>query len=94
MTPEMREVAATIGIDQKTLTAHFREELDRGFADGNIAVRESQFDLAMAGNPQLLIHLGKYWLGQKENGFVQDTHRAAVVELVECLKQGQTQEGT
>jgi hypothetical protein len=87
------EIAASIGIDPKTLAAHFREELDRGFADGNIAVRTAQLDLALSGNPQLLIHLGKYWLGQKESLIVQEVHRGAVEELLECLKRDCAQAG-
>ena len=32
-----------------------------------IALRKKQFDLAMEGNVQMLIFLGKQYLGQKDN---------------------------
>ena len=44
---------------------------------GNIKFR--QYAKAMEGNTQMLIHLGKHWLGQKDN----DTDNVITPEIVE-----------
>ena len=82
----VEEIAASVGIAPNTLTAHFRQDIDRGIADGNIAIRKAQYDLAMAGSPSMLIHLGKHWLAQREEIVVQDKHRGDIAQLLEGLR--------
>lgn len=67
-----KDAAAFLGID----TEHFRQLLatdenfrrawDKGVAQGNFEIAEAQLSKARAGNPQMLIWLGKQWLSQRE----------------------------
>lgn len=68
------EIASFIGIDYDTLNARCKEEHEVGMGDyiadkkkiGNVSLRRKQWMLANAGNPTMLIWLGKQVLGQKE----------------------------
>lgn len=48
------------------LTGTFRELLEAGENIGNVALRRAQFKLAIEGNAQMLVWLGKQRLRQKE----------------------------
>lgn len=42
----------------------FREYYGRGWAKGNISLRRVQYQVALEGNPQMLMFLGRQNLGQ------------------------------
>lgn len=44
----------------------FSEYYDQFAADGKMALRRKQFEMAMKGDRALLIHLGRHWLGQTD----------------------------
>ena len=58
--------------DERTLYQHdgekltFKAIMERGYARGRISLRRKQMQLAEAGNPALLIWLGKQILGQRD----------------------------
>jgi hypothetical protein len=64
------EIAAHLGISERTLDKHvrtnteFREAMDRAEALGNISLRRKQMEKALAGDKTMLIWLGKQRLGQ------------------------------
>lgn len=53
-------------ISLSTLKRHFREELDEGRNIADAALLNKAYELAMAGNPQVVIHMTKVRLGWKE----------------------------
>ena len=61
------EICAWFGIDENTLTYNFRPELTTGREALKQSLRRAQINLALSGNPTLLIWLGKNILGQSDN---------------------------
>ena len=60
------EMANIIGCHRDTLYANFSDILQKGFDEGKRSLRRKQWELAEQGNIQMLIWLGKQWLGQKD----------------------------
>jgi hypothetical protein len=65
------EIATYFGVMskavEKALTKpQYREAYERGIKSGLISLRRAQFKAALAGNPTMLIWLGKQLLGQKD----------------------------
>lgn len=61
------EICAWFGIDENTLTYNFKDELTTGREALKQSLRRAQINLALSGNPTLLIWLGKNILGQSDN---------------------------
>jgi hypothetical protein len=64
-------VAARLGVSVDTLQRRlkepeFREAFEQGREAGCNELRDLQMEQARAGNTQMLIHLGKHYLGQKD----------------------------
>lgn len=85
------EIAAYFGISLTAVEvslaedANLRAAYDRGIQTGRLSIRRAQFRAADAGNPTMLIWLGKQLLGQKDRVETElsgsldlrdDTHRA------------------
>ena len=62
----MKEMVDIIGVSEETLTRRYAGLIDTGKADGKMRLRRKQIEVAMSGNPALLIFLGKSMLGQSE----------------------------
>ncbi len=65
------EIAQRLGISHATLEKRllrpdFKKAYDEARAEMIISLRSKQVQLAMAGNPTMLIWLGKQFLGQKD----------------------------
>ena len=68
------EIASVLGIDYDTLNAACKREHGEGFSDcfekrsgvGRASLRRRQHEVAMDGNPTMLIWLGKQRLDQKD----------------------------
>jgi hypothetical protein len=60
------EIALECGVSERTLRNRGRVELDRGRTRRDGSIRSKQFEIAMGGNPTMLIWLGKVLLGQVE----------------------------
>lgn len=73
------EIAATLKVSEDTVDRcikrkyrmTFSEYYDKHSATGTIALRRKQFQLALSGNPTMLIWLGKQTLGQTEKATVK-----------------------
>lgn len=69
-----QEIAGFMGVSYETLVTRIREEYGLNFpeyfnlhvAKGLVSLRRKQRDVAMSGNVQMLIHLGKQYLGQSD----------------------------
>ena len=89
------ECAAILGMDYDTLNRRLKQEGHGGFTDyfrikgtnGKMSLRRKQFELAMTGNPTMLIWLGKQWLGQddKMEQKPNDTLSESISKLIDKL---------
>ena len=70
----LEEIAHVLRVSEDTIERWCKRTYELGFADaykkfsatGKISLRRSQFNVALQGNPTLLIWLGKQYLGQRE----------------------------
>ena len=62
-----KEIADWFGIDGNTLRYNFSVELLKGRLTLNQSLRRAQLQVALNGNPTMLIFLGKCILGQRED---------------------------
>jgi len=62
----MKEMVDIIGVSEDTLKRRYAGLIDKGKAEGKMRLRRKQIEVAMSGNPALLIFLGKSMLGQSE----------------------------
>lgn len=62
----MIEIAAVVGCSVDTLERNYADVIEKNRKDGHASIRRQQYKLAMAGNPTMLIWLGKVQLGQRE----------------------------
>jgi hypothetical protein len=66
------EIADWFDVTRSTITRRksqskkFREAVERGRSRGRVSLRRHQFEAAQAGNPAMLIWLGKQWLHQQQ----------------------------
>jgi hypothetical protein len=60
------EIASFFGVDQSTISRRFASEYERARAECKIHIRRAQMKLVGEGNPAMLIHLGKHYLGQTD----------------------------
>jgi hypothetical protein len=75
------ECAGLLQVSEDTIDRRLREEGYEGFADfykshsaeGKASLRRQQWKAAEAGNPTMLVWLGKQWLGQRDQVSVDNT---------------------
>ena len=66
------EAADVLGVSRETLERFLGKEkkaaqaFETGKSDGRISLRRAQFKAALAGNPTMLIWMGKQFLGQRD----------------------------
>jgi hypothetical protein len=62
----MGEIAAVMKCSVDTLENRYSEVIKIGREEGKQSLRRAQWKKALEGNPAMLIWLGKFYLGQKE----------------------------
>jgi hypothetical protein len=68
-----REIAAFFGCSVDTIQARikddpkFAETMERGYCGGYSSLRRKQMEVALEGNPTMLIWMGKQLLGQRDS---------------------------
>ena len=60
------EIAAVMRVHVDTIRDNYSTIIKEGREDGKKSLRRAQFKKALEGNPAMLIWLGKFYLGQKE----------------------------
>lgn len=60
------EIGAILGVDDETISNNFSHLLTKKRAERRTNLRRKQYTLALSGNIQMLIWLGKQELDQKE----------------------------
>lgn len=68
-----REIGDILGVDDKTVASRFSALLKKKRAERRLGLRRAQDAAALAGNPALLIWLGKQDLGQRETVGIETT---------------------
>ena len=76
------EIASVLECSPDTLERNFKEEMDEGKEKCKASVRRKQFELAMAGNPTMLIWLGKQILGQRDKQDIEHSGEVAIKRVV------------
>lgn len=74
-------IAAIIGIDDKTLRKHYREELDYAMAQANATVGNALFTKATMGDTAAMIFWMKTRAGWREKHDVDVTSNGATIAL-------------
>ena len=62
----MKEMVDIMGVSEDTLKNNFSGIIDKGKATGKMRLRRKQIEVAMEGQPSMLIFLGKTYLHQSE----------------------------
>ena len=82
-----RDIAKAQGVSEDTLHNNFSELIDRGRVHFELAFKKKQIDKALGttttGDTQLLIHLGKCRLKQRENEPEESTNKCMASTLFE-----------
>lgn len=88
----VRDIAKIFEVDEKTIRNKFSAEIKKRNNDNILEqndkkrkLLDKQFEVAMEGNPILLIWLGKNWLNQKDR--IENTERGAIKLIKEEIKQ-------
>lgn len=67
----MPELGALMGVSEDTLQRRFAVVIQRGRKLRDASLRKRQFDVAMGGNPSMLIWLGKQYLEQSDKNDIK-----------------------
>jgi len=62
----LREIAAVVGCDEKTIRNRFHDLVESQRDVGRVGLRRKQYEIAMEGNTGMLVWLGKNELGQAD----------------------------
>lgn len=81
------EIKFVLGLTDKEFGPYMRI-MDRGKAMRRAIIRQRQFQIAMRGNPTMLIWLGKQYLGQRDEPGPPDETLGALGALIDAIKQG------
>jgi hypothetical protein len=71
----MEEMAHFFGIDRETLKYNFLPYIQRANSELYMRLRTKQIEVALDGNPTMLIWLGKNMLGQSDNPANVDSNK-------------------
>ncbi len=88
-----REISLAIGIQRSDINRLYPVQYAEGKLHIQKKLRKAQLDKAYEGNVNMLIHLGKYYLGQNESALadellVEDValDKASTAELLSIVK--------
>lgn len=70
-----RDIAQYFDISESTLRYNFSSDLIKGRHQLKTSLRQKQIQVALEGNPTMLIWLGRNVLSQNENGVMSDDNR-------------------
>jgi hypothetical protein len=81
------ELAAIMECSKDTLERRYMDVIEQGRLHRNASLKRKQYEAAMAGNPTMLIWLGKQYLEQRDKHDVaQNTDR--LDELMDAINKG------
>lgn len=82
---KVTEIAEIFGVDRDTIHRRFAAELRKGRFERDQSLRRAQLSTAKAGNPTMLIWLGKQYLGQADASI--DDHIQEAIETAGITKE-------
>lgn len=91
------EICAVIGISRDTARTEdncevFSQAYKKGLENGKASLRRKQYEIAMKGNPTLLVWLGKQYLHQAEKLEAdvknEEANKEALQEFLKVVKDG------
>ena len=91
------EMCDFYGVQRDTLLYHFEDLIKAGYESTKQKLRGKQIEVALSGNPTMLIWLGKNMLGQSENGSltsIEDSETEATFKVIRPAKPIHTEEAT
>ena len=62
----LTEIASVMGVHVDTIRDNYSKAIDEGRECGKTSLRRAQWKLALSGNSQMLIWLGRFHLSQRE----------------------------
>ena len=62
----LTEIASVMGVHTDTIRDNYSKSIDEGRECGKTSLRRAQWKLALSGNSQMLIWLGRFHLSQRE----------------------------
>ena len=77
----LNEIADFYDVDVNTIRRRFKKQLTKGKANLKLRLRRAQFKKAIAGNPTMLIWLGKQMLNQSDDGSFEEDELLDDVEF-------------
>ena len=69
----MKEMVDILGVSEDTLKRRYAGLIDKAKAGGKMRLRRKQVEVALEGNPTMLIWLGKNMLNQSDSPTGEDT---------------------
>lgn len=75
----MNEMASILECSVDTLERRFADIIEKGRSKGKSSLRRKQYEVAMGGNPTMLIWLGKQQLGQTDKRSVEVNQNLDIV---------------
>ena len=76
------EISAVLDVSADTIERRFRKTLDWGRNRRNASLRRKQYEIAMSGNPTMLIWLGKQFLGQSDKSELTGPEGTALLPTI------------
>jgi hypothetical protein len=75
------EIAAALKVNRHTLyrNKEFSNIYEQGLAEGRVAIKIKQYDVAMSGDREMLKWLGRNYLGQAEQTNIKHTGDLGIV---------------
>lgn len=81
------ECAAILGCSPDTLERNYKETMAWGRSHRDASLRRKQFEIALAGNPTMLIWLGKQYLGQSDKNELTGKDGGAIQHEIRGMKE-------
>lgn len=76
------EIAAVLDCSPDHIETKYRKTLDWGRNRRNASLRRKQYEIAMSGNPTMLIWLGKQFLGQSDKSELTGPEGTALLPTI------------
>lgn len=61
------EIASVMGVGRDVIYKRYMHAVNNGREKGKVSLRRRQWEVAQEGDTRMLIHLGKYWLDQRDD---------------------------
>ncbi len=80
------EISRIVGVSVRTLHRSYGTVIKRGLETAKTSLKRKQFEVAMKGNPTMLIWLGKIILGQKDKIETEGKSELTIIRKIIELK--------